>query len=43
MTGFSPSFLEGSRSMLPQNIFENRTLENAFPGILGLETLTFKG
>ena len=40
MMGFSPSFLGGSRGMLPWKIFENGTLENAFPGILGHEAQT---
>ena len=39
----SPSFLVGSRGMLPQKILENQMLENTFPGILGLETFTFQG
>ena len=36
--GWSPLFLGGPGGMLPWKIFENRTLENEFPSILGLET-----
>ena len=41
--GFSPPFLGGPGAYSPGKIFENQTLENAFPGILGLETLTLQG
>ena len=41
--GFSPCFLGGSEGMLLRKMFENRMLENAFPGILGYETLKLKG
>ena len=40
MMGFSPPFLGGPGAYSLGNIFENQTLENAFPGSLGLETLT---
>jgi len=40
--GFSPSFLVGSGAYSHGKISENRTLENAFPRILGLETLTLE-
>ena len=43
MMGFSPQFLGGLGAYSPEKIFENQTLENTFPGILGLETLTLEG
>ena len=42
VTGFSPSFLEGLGASSPRKFLKARTLENAFPGILGHETLTFE-
>ena len=41
--GFSPPFLGGLEAYSPGKIFENQMLENAFPGILGLETLALEG
>ena len=43
MMGFSLPFLGGPGAYSPGKIFENQTLENAFAGILGLETLTLEG
>ena len=43
MMGFSPPFLGGLEAYSPGKIFENQMLENAFPGILGLETLALEG
>ena len=38
--GFSPSFVGGSRGMLPQKIFENWNAGKSISGILGHEAKT---